>query len=304
MPRPLWKGTVSFGLVSVPVEMWSALRDRNIRFREIHVKDGSPVRHVRYCAEEEKRVDPSEIGRAFELSDGRLIPISDEELEALEPEKTQTIEIESFTPREQVDPLRFDHPYYLIPADRTVGTVRAYRLLVEAMGESDLLALGKFVMRSREYLAAIRVRGEVLALSTMHFPAEIRSPEDVPGTDAKPGKEELKNAIAVISERGSDWKPEAFEDQYRKRLKALIERKRKGATIKVPEKETEDKPTAAPDLMAALKKTLAESRSKRRKPRDLGGLSKDQLYELASERGLKGRSSMNKQQLLKALRQG
>lgn len=302
MPRPLWKGTISFGLVSVPVEMWSAVRDRNIRFREIHVKDGSPVRHVRYCAEEGKKIDPSEVGRAYELPDGRLIPITDEELEALEPEKTQTIEIESFAPREQVDPLRFDRPYYLIPGDSTVGTVRAYRLLVEAMSKGDLLALGKFVMRSREYLAAIRVRGEALALSTMHFPAEIRSTEDVPGADEKPGKEELRNAISVISERSADWNPGEYEDQYRKRLKALINKKRKGATIKVPEKENEEKPTAAPDLMAALKKTLAESRNKRRKPRDLSRLSKDELYELASERGLKGRSSMNKQQLVKALR--
>lgn len=304
MPRPLWRGTISFGLVSVPVEMWSAVRDRNIRFREIHVKDGSPVRHVRYCAREDKRVDPSEIGRAFELPDGRMLPITDEELDALEPERTRTIEIESFAPREQVDPLRFDRPYYLIPGDTTVGTVRAYRLLVEAMGESDLLALGKFVMRSREYLAAIRVRGKALALSTMHFPAEIRSSDDVPGTDGKPGKEELKNAISVIGERGSDWDPGAFEDHHRKRLRSLIEKKRKGATIKVPASETEEKPTAAPDLMAALKKTLAESRSKRRKPRDLSALSKDQLYSLASERGLKGRSAMNKKQLLRALRRG
>ncbi len=302
MPRPLWKGTVSFGLVSVPVQMWSAVANQRISFREIHEKDGSPVRHVRYCAEEDKPVDPSETGRAYEMDDGRLIPVTDQELEQIEPEKTQTIEIESFSPRTQVDPLRFDHPYYLVPGDRTVGTLRAYRLLVEAMGESDLLALGKFVMRSREYLAAIRVYGDGLALSTMHFPAEIRSAGDVPGPEEKAGDDEVENAMAVIGELTGKWAPESYKDEYRARLKAVIAKKRKGSRITVPETEEEDRPTAAPDLMAALKKTLAESRGKRRKPRDLSRLSKDELYELASERGLKGRSSMNKKQLLKALR--
>ncbi len=301
MPRPLWKGTVSFGLVSVPVQMWSAVRNQRISFREIHEKDGSPVNHVRYCAEEDKPVDPSEIGRAYEL-DGKLIPITDDELEQLAPEKTQTIEIESFTPRIQVDPLRFDHPYYLIPGDKTVGTLRAYRLLVAAMGESDLLALGKFVMRNREYLAAIRVYGEGLALSTMHFPAEIRSSEEIPGPEEAPAKEELQNAISIIGERTTEWDPASYEDQHRARLLKVIDKKRKGTKIKVPSGGEEEKPTAAPDLMAALKKTLAESRGKRRKPKDLSRLSRDELYEMASERGLKGRSSMNKQQLLRALR--
>jgi DNA end-binding protein Ku len=300
MPRPLWKGTVSFGLVSVPVEIWSAVRNRRISFREIHVEDGSPVRHVRYCEAEDKPVDPSETGRAYEL-DGRLIPISDEELEQLEPEKTQTIEIESFTPRDQVDPVRFDHPYYLVPGNDTVGTIRAYRLLVAAMGEGDLLALGKFVMRNREYMAAIRVYGDGLGLSTMHFPAEIRSAENLPGPDGAPDEEELENAISVIGERTTEWDPEKYEDHYRDRLMKVIDRKRKGAKVKAPQLEEKDEGTAAPDLMAALKKTLAESRGKRRRERDLSGMSKDELYELASERGLKGRSSMNKQQLLKAL---
>ncbi len=302
MPRPLWKGTVSFGLVSVPVEMWSAVRPRGISFREIHVTDGSPVKHVRYCAAEDKPVDPSETGRAYQLDDGRLIRVTDEELELLEPEKTQTIEIESFTPRDEVDPVRFDHPYYLVPGDQTVGTTRAYRLLVEAMEEGDLLALGKFVMRSREYLAAIRVRGPALALSTMHFPAEIRAMENVPGPEEAPDEDALENAVSVIGERTKRWEPGEFEDEHRERLMKVIRKKRRGATIKAPRTEEEEAPTAAPDLIAALKETLAQSRGKRRKPRDLSGLSKDELYKLASERGLKGRSSMSKTQLLSALK--
>ncbi len=302
MPRPLWKGTVSFGLVSVPVEVFSAVRDRSIRFREIHVKDGSPVKHVRYCAAEEKPVDQSEVGRAYELDDGRLLRITDQELEELAPEKTQTIEIESFVARGEVDPVRFDHPYYLVPGNDTVGTVRAYRLLVEAMGESDLLALGKFVMRNREQMAAIRVRGGALALSTMHFPAEIRSLDDVPGPEEEADAEAVRNAIAVIGERTREWDPASFEDRHRARLKKVIENKRRGRKIKAPAPAAEEKPTAAPDLMAALKETLERSRGKRRRPRDLAGLSKSELYELASERGLKGRSSMSKKQLLTALR--
>lgn len=302
MPRPLWKGTVSFGLVSVPVEMWSAVRPRRISFREVHVKDGSPVKHVRYCAAEDKPVDPSETGRAYELDDGRLIRITDEELERLEPEKTQTIEIESFAPRADVDPVRFDHPYYLVPGDKTVGTTRAYRLLVEAMAEGDLLALGKFVMRSREYLAAIRVHGPALALTTMHFPAEIRDIEKIPGPEEEPDDDAVEDAISVIGERTAKWEPAEYEDEHRERLMKVIRKKRRGATIKAPQPEPEEAPTAAPDLIAALKETLAQSRGKRRKPRDLNGLSKDELYRLAGERGLKGRSSMNKTQLLDALK--
>ncbi|MDQ2621790.1 MAG: Ku protein, partial [Actinomycetota bacterium] len=295
-------GTVSFGLVSVPVEMWSAVRPHGISFREIHVTDGSPVKHVRYCAAEDKPVDPSETGRAYELDDGRLVRITDEELERLEPEKTQTIEIESFAPRAEVDPVRFDHPYYLVPGDKTVGTIRAYRLLVEAMGEGDLLALGKFVMRSREYLAAIRVRGPALALTTMHFPAEIRDIGNVPGAEGEPDEDALENAISVIGERTSRWQPSGYSDEHRERLMKVIKKKRRGASIKAPEPEPDESPTAAPDLIAALKETLAQSRTKRRKPRDLTRLSKDELYQLAGERGLKGRSSMNKTQLLEALR--
>lgn len=301
MPRPLWKGTVSFGLVSVPVEMRSAIVNRKISFREIHEKDGSPVRHVRYCAAEDKPVDASEIGRAYELEDGKLIPVTDEELESAAPEKTRTIEIESFVARESVDPVRFDHPYYLVPGDDSVGTLRAYRLLVAAMNEGDLLGIGTFVMRTRESLAAIRVYGEGLALSTMHFPAEIRSADDLPGSEYQPDEEELSNAISVIEERSTEWVPGRYEDEYRARLQKLIEKKRKGRKITAPEPAEDEVPTAAPDLMAALKKTLAESKSRRRKPRDLSGLSKSELYELATSRGLKGRSSMNKQELIRAL---
>jgi DNA end-binding protein Ku len=301
MPRPLWKGTVSFGLVSVPVELWSAIRDQSIRFREVHLTDGSPVKHVKYCAEEGKPVDPSEVGRAYEIEKGRLIRVTDEELEELAPEKTQTIEIQSFVPREEVDPIRFDHPYYMIPGNETVGTLRAYRLLVEAMTEGDLLALGTFVMRSREYLAAIRVRGDALAISTMHFPAEIRSTEAVPGPEEEEAEaESIENAVAIIEELSTDWEPDSYRDHHRARLQKVIDSKRKGRKVKAPVAK-EEKPTAAPDLMAALKETLANSKRKRRRPRDLSLLSKEQLYEMASERGLKGRSSMNKQQLLRAL---
>jgi len=301
MPRPLWKGTVSFGLVSVPVELWSAIRDQTIRFREVHVTDGSPVKHIKFCAAEGKPVDPSEVGRAYEVEKGKLIPVTDEELEDLAPEKTQTIEIESFVAREEVDPIRFDHPYYMVPGNDSVGTLRAYKLLVEAMTEGDLLAMGTFVMRSREYLAAIRVRGQALALSTMHFPAEIRSPDAVPGPEEEADREAVKDAVAIIEELSTDWDPDSYRDQYRARLKKVIDSKRKGRKVKAPTAR-EEKPTAAPDLMAALKETLANSKRRRRKPRDLSLLSKEQLYELASERGLKGRSSMTKQQLIKALK--
>jgi hypothetical protein len=157
MPRPLWTGSLNFGLVNVPVRLTSAVRDLDLHFRQLHAKDHEPLETRRVCSKEDKEVDYEEIGNAYDL-DGEQVILTDEELSAADPKKTRTIEIESFVELEEIDPIYFDHPYYLIPAGETDGTVRAYRLLAEVMGKTDRVALGRFVLRTKEYLVAIRAR--------------------------------------------------------------------------------------------------------------------------------------------------
>ena len=305
MPRTLWSGSLSFGLVSVPVQLVSAARDLDLHFHQLHEKDKKRIEQRRYCSEEEVEVGWEEVARSFDL-DGKQVVITDEELGSVEPRKTRTIEIEAFVDRADVDPIYFDHPYFLIPAGEADGTMRAYRLLAEVMDREGRIALGRFVMRTKEYLAAIRVRDGALELSTVRFADEIRDPGDVPTGGRKPSRKQLDNAIAVIEELSTEWDPTSYRDCYRERLEHLIERKRKGAKIEPPQTESEPKP--ASDLMAALEQTLAnvrDGRDPRSEPKDDGSelddLSREELYERAQDAGIKGRSTMSRNELRKAL---
>lgn len=267
MPRgAVWEGSIGFGLVNVPVAMVRATRDLGFHFRELHAADGAPVRHRRYCAAEDVEVPADEIGRGFELDDGGMVVLTDEDLESVEPERTRTIEIESFTSLDEIDPIRFDHPYFLVPKGKSGGTLRAYRLLVEAMRSTERVALGRFVMRTKEYLAAVREHDGALALSTLRYADEIRPVDAIPieAPDEPPAKKAVRNAIAVITELGAEWEPERFEDLHRARLAEVIEERRKGHTVAAPE-PADDEPTPAPDLIAALRETLEESRKPGRK---------------------------------------
>ncbi len=259
MPRSLWTGSLSFGLVNVPVAMLSGVRDLDLHFRQLHEKDGAPIDIQRWCSKEDMEVPYDEIIHSYELDDGKEIVLTDEELEAAEPRRTRTIEIEQFVDLADVDPIYFDHPYFLVPASEDDGAARAYRLLVEVMGAAERAALGRFVMRAKEYLAIIRAREKALTLTTMRFADEVRSSKNVAAARGKkhaPTRKQLDAAVAVIEELSTDWDPNAYRDEYRKRLKKVIARKRKGETIKAPERTEEPEP--APDLMEALERTLAE----------------------------------------------
>ena len=166
MPRSLWSGSLSFGLVNVPVVMVSAMRDLDLHFRQLHEKDGAPVETQRWCSKEDVEVPYDEIAHAFEFDDGSQVIISDEELEAIEPRRTRTIDIEQFVDLDEVDPVYFDHPYYLLPAGSDDGSTRAYRLLVDVMDRTERAAVGQFVMRTKEYLAIVRVRRGSIAWSS------------------------------------------------------------------------------------------------------------------------------------------
>jgi len=262
MPRSLWTGSLSFGLVNVPVALLSAVRDLDLHFRQLHEKDKTPVETRRFCSEEDKEVPYEAITRSYDLDDDTQVIVTDEDLEAVEPRKTRTIDIEQFVDVAEVDPIYFDHPYWLVPAGDDEGARRAYKLLLGVMEQSDHAALGTFVMRAKEYLAIVRARDGALSLTTMRFDDEIRPTKDVPsagGKSTKPAKKELDTAVALIEALAADWKPDAYEDEYRKRLEKIVREKRKRKTIEIPD-DAERRPEPVPDLMAALQAALADAK--------------------------------------------
>jgi DNA end-binding protein Ku len=264
MARALWTGSLSFGLVNVPVALVSAVRDMDLHFRQLHKKDNVPVETQRWCSQENKEIPFEAITRSYELDNGKTVIVTDEDLEAVEPRRTRTIDIEQFVDLAEVDPIYLDHPYWLVPAGDDEGARRAYQLLLGVMEKTDRAALGSFVMRAKEYLAIVRARDGALTLSTMRFHDEVRPTKKLAtaaGKSTKPTKKELDTAVAVIEALGTEWKPEDYEDEYRKRLRKIVNAKRKGKTIEVPE-DDDGQPDAVPDLMAALKQALEDAKAR------------------------------------------
>ncbi len=253
MARALWSGSLSFGLVNVPVQLFSAARDLDYHFHQLHEKDKAPIEQRRFCSEEDQEVTWEEVAHAYEL-DGKQVVLTDDELASVQPRKTRTIDIEAFVELGQIDPIYFDHPYFLVPAGDSEGTLRAYRLLVEVMSAQDRAALGRVVIRTKEYLVAVRAREGALTLTTMRFHDEVRPTKDIPAGGKKPAKKQLDGALAIIEALSTDWDPDSYTDCYRERLRRVIEDKRKRRKIEVPKAEREPRP--APDLMAALEETL------------------------------------------------
>ena len=262
MPRTLWNGSLSFGLVNVPVSLTSAARDLDLHFRQLHKKDGAPIEQRRFCSEEGDEVEWEEVAHGYDL-DGKQVVLTDLELAMVQPRKTRTIDIEAFVAVDDVDPVYFDHPWFLLPFGDSEGTLRAYQLLVKVMESTDRAALGRFVMRTKEYLVLVRPRDGLLALTTLLFHDEVRPAKGIAPGGRKPTKKKVDQAVAVIDALAADWDPEKYTDCYRERLTRVVRDKKKGKTIKAPEERKEPKP--APDLMAALEETLAEMGSGKRK---------------------------------------
>jgi DNA end-binding protein Ku len=254
--RPLWVGALSFGLVNVPVALYRGVRDRDVHFRQLHGNDGAPIEVRRFCSREGAEVPPEEIGHGYDL-DGKHVVLTDEELTAAQPRKTRTIEIQAFVDLGEVDPIYFDHPYVLAPSGEIEGIKRAYRLLVEVMARADRAALGRIVMRAREYLVLIRARDDRLILTTMLFHDELRPTGGITTGDTEPTREELEQAVALIEALSVDWNPDRYEDRHRERLRRLIEHKELGERVSASRQEKRPRPV--PDLMAALERTLADT---------------------------------------------
>src|SRR3954454_7027618 len=206
----------------------------DLHSRQLHEKDKTPVETQRWCSEEDKEVPFDAVTRSYELDSGKSVIVTDEDFEAVEPRRTRTIDIEQFVDLEDVDPIYFDHPYWLVPAGEDDGAARAYALLLGVMERTDQAALGRFVMRAKEHLAIVRARDGALTLTTMRFHDEVRSAKQVPtatGKSAKPSKKELDAAVGLIEALAADWDPSRHEDRYRKRLQKVVNKKRKGQTI-------------------------------------------------------------------------
>ena len=260
MPRAIWSGAISFGLVNVPVKLYSATSPKSVRFHQLSAKTGTRIK--------QKRVDPStgdEVGfedivKGYELSPDRYVLIDPEELDALDPRATKTIDIEEFVEISDIDPIYYDHSYYLAPS---AGGAKAYRLLLEAMREARKVAIGRVVIRSKQQLCALRPIGQAMGLSTMLFGDEVLSPDrldELDGLkDAEATERELTMAQQLIGSLSADFDPTRFTDEYRERVIDLIERKAAGEEIAVQPEAEEDAP--APDLMAALEASLADVRS-------------------------------------------
>src|SRR5262249_41901028 len=214
----------------------------------------------RFAPKEDVGVGKEETAPSHAL-DGKRVIVPAEELPSVQPRKTRTIDIETFVPLADLDPIYFDHPYFLVPAGDSGGTLKAYRLLERTIAQAGRVAIGRFVMRTKEYLAAIRAHDGALLLTTMRFHDEVRPTQPIPTGGKKPTKRQLEQAVAVIEELSSEWEPERYEDHYRERLTEVIERKRKRQTIEVPTPEREPEPAA--DLLEALQRSLENVRSGR-----------------------------------------
>ena len=261
MPRAIWSGAISFGLVNIPDKLYSAVSRKTVRFHQIDAESGPRIRQQRVNPASGDEVPYEQIVKGYEISPDKYVTITPEELEALEPQKTRTIDIEEFVDLEQIDPIYYDHPYFLAP-DKGAG--KAYKLLLDAMADADKVAIARVVIRSKENLVALRSYGGAITMETMLFPDEVVSPDSIEELasvdgDVKTTKRELDMAKQLIESLSGDFDPSGYRDEYRDRVLDMIERKAAGETITVEAPEPERK--EVPDLMAALEASIASSKS-------------------------------------------
>ena len=266
MPRAIWSGAISFGLVNVPVKLYSATSPKSVRFHQLSSKTGARIRQKRVDPSTDEEVPYEEIVKGYEITPDRYVMIEPDELDALDPKATKTIDIEEFVDLEEIDPIYYDHSYYLAP---TAGGAKAYRLLLDAMGHAGKVGIGKVVLRSKQQLCALRPTSEVLTLTTMLWGDEVLAPERLDElesvTESEASDRELKMAEQLIASLSAQFEPNKFRDEYRERVIDLIERKAAGEEIAVAPQVEE--PVAVPDLMAALEASLAAVGGKKPKAR-------------------------------------
>jgi DNA end-binding protein Ku len=255
MPRSIWSGAISFGLVNIPIKLVTAVDRRTVSFREIRRSDASRIRHRKVAANDGEEVAADDIVKGYEIAPDRYVVVDPAELKALNPKATKTIDIEDFVDVAEIDPVFFDSPYYLLPA----GTAaKPYKLLHEAMTRTGKAGVARFVLRTKQYLAVIRPLGDALSISTVVYADEVIDPaslDGLPGDDVEVSDRELAMATQLIESLSTAWEPERYRDEYREHVLAMIEAKAAGEdVVTVPDDEKEAGDVV--DLMAALEASL------------------------------------------------
>jgi DNA end-binding protein Ku len=262
MPRAIWSGAISFGLVAVPVKLYPATEQKDIRFHQFKEGTRQRIRNKRVSEQTGREVEYEDIVKGYEAEKGKYVIVTPEELASIAPEKTRTIEIEDFVDLSDIDPIYFEKTYYLAPEDEA-GAKKAYALLLKAMEDEGKVAIGRFVMRTKEYLAAVRPMDGILVLETMFFPDEIRQPSEIENVPVRARVEDrqMKMAKQLIGTLATDWDPKRYHDQYRERVLKLIRDKAKGKEVVMPEPE---ETTKVGDLMEALRQSIEATKKGRR----------------------------------------
>jgi DNA end-binding protein Ku len=256
MPRSIWTGAISFGLVTVPVKLYSAINRKSVRFHQLHGSTGVRIAQKRVDPQSGEEVAYEDIVKGYEIAPDRYVVIEPGELDALAPKKTKTIEIEQFVELSEIDPIYYDHPYYLAPGP---GGAKPYKLLVEAMRDTGKVAIARVVIRSKEALVALRPIGDALGMATMIFADEVLTPDRIDeikeAEEVKTTKRELEIAEQLVQSLAGQFQPQDFHDVYREQVLEMIERKAQGKEIAV-QPEPDEVTAPAPDLMGALKASL------------------------------------------------
>src|SRR5215218_9808386 len=259
MPRAIWSGAISFGLVNVPIKLYSATSPKTVRFHQLHAKDGVRIQQKRVCPADGEEVPYEDLVKGFEIAPDRYVIVRQDELDALDPRHTKTIDIESFVELADIDPVYYDSAYHVAPE---TGGDKPYALLMSAMEQAGKVAIGRFVLRTRQQLCALRPAGGVLVLSTMLFGDEVNSPErldELEGLDeVEANAREVAMAGQLIESLSTSFDPTAYRDEYRERVLDLIDRKAAGEEIAV--QPAAAAPAPVPDLMAALEASVAAVR--------------------------------------------
>ena len=256
--RSIWSGTISFGLVSVPVQMFSATESKELKFHFLHKDDLTPLGYDKVRKDTGEHVDPDDVVRGFEVEKGRFVELSEEDLDRLDIELTHSIDICDFVALDEIDPIYFRKAYYLLPQD---GAEKPYRLLVAALEGTGKVAIAKVVIRKKQHLAALRPRDGILVLETMYFADEVRKPESV-DTKGQLRKAEVEMAKSLVENLSATFDPEKYDDTYRKELLELLRAKAKTGSL--PEREEEPDVGVVVDLMQALRESV--ERTKRKRP--------------------------------------
>ncbi len=261
--KTLWKGAITFGLISIPVRLYSAVQEKSLKFHLLHGEDKGRIKYKRECAKCGKEVGWDDIIKGYEFAKDQYVTFSEEELDALDVDSIKAIDVVAFVPLEDIDPIYFNKTYYVAP--EATG-IKAYRLLADALQAEGQVGVAKVALRDKEHLATIRLKGDLFVLETMHWPDEIRQPEfEELDKKVEVRDTEVKMARQLIQQLSSSWDPDAFRDEYRVALEELVEKKVAGAEISIAA-EPEEEPTKVVDLMEALRRSVAEAREKKASP--------------------------------------